>query len=140
MFLYLLSVLLFLPCLLTSCPPACHCSNPAGGQYSLLCNAANLTRIPFIAQSKKPVQILILDNNNLTRLPSFAFFDASWQDLQKLSLRNCNINLLPENLFYRLKSLKVLNLSGNLLTGFLPRQFSHLLSLTSLDLSHNDQF
>ena len=135
---YLIPVFLLIHSTISSCPPPCHCTITAG-QYTLHCVTANLTSIPVIAgrDGVNTVQAIWLDGNNLIKLLAFGFFNAGLTSLQKLSLRNCNIKLLPENLFYSLTNLEDLNLSGNLISDLLPHQFSRLPALRRLDLSHN---
>jgi len=105
---------------------------------SLNCKAANLTSVPVITEGRGiTVQGLILDGNNLSMLLDYEFTNAGFNNLVKLSLRNCNMKILSEKLFYNLTNLQDLNLSGNLLSQLPPNQFALLPQLRILDLSHN---
>ena len=104
----------------SSCPSSCSCSTRSA-MSSLNCKAANLTSVPVITEeSGIIVKVLILDGNNLTKLLNYEFTNAGFNSLVKLSLRNCNMKILPQNLFHNLTNLQDLNLSGNLLSQLLP--------------------
>ncbi|KAM6986255.1 leucine-rich repeat-containing protein 19-like [Aplochiton taeniatus] len=62
---------------------------------------------------------------------------GSHPNLEELHLDNNRLRGLPEKLFSRLSTLKVLSLSGNNLTLVEPGAFVGLTELERLDLSHN---
>jgi len=104
----------------------------------LRCVAANLVNIPIFEQVEgKNIVELFLDGNNLTKLIDYEFYNAGFVDVQKLSLRNNNIEVMGEKLFYKLDKLHTLYLSNNLISVLHPRQFTSLPNLSILDLSHN---
>ena len=137
MFFHLFVILLSFHSTISSCPSSCSCSTRSGTS-SLNCKAANLTSVPVMVEERGiTVEVLILDGNNLNKLLDNEFTNAGFNDLEKLSLRNCNMKILSEKLFYNLTNLQDLNLSGNLLSQLLPNQFALLPQLRILDLSHN---
>jgi len=100
--------------------------------------AANLSTIPVILEEEgTSVKELFLDGNNLAKLSDYGFYNSGFHHVKKLSLRNSNIKVMSEKLFFNLTSLESLDLSGNLLFMLHPHQFDFLPALRSLDLSHN---
>lgn len=80
------------------------------------------------------VTALILDGNPIDLLKNKAFL-SSLKRLKFLSLRNCDIDVLPVEI-KELTNLKVLDLSGNRLR-FLPYSIKELDGLQELNLSNN---
>jgi len=81
---------------------------------------------------------LDLSNNELVALPP-RFFQPVVSSLEELFLQNNSISVLPPGLFHGMKKLTDLDLSHNEITSHWvgPDTFSHLISLTHLDLSFN---
>ena len=81
------------------------------------------------------LEVLYLNNNILTELPSYAF--SSCPDLQALYLQNNTLNKLQINCFSGLKKLRLLYLQDNLLTKLSTSIFSDLNNLHILYLRNN---
>lgn len=84
--------------------------------------------------STQDVQVLILDGNKID-LFSCAPFIETLTSLEHLSLRNCNLDIIPIEIS-ALKNLKTLDLSGNQLR-FLPFSLKELNQLENLNVSNN---
>jgi Leucine-rich repeat (LRR) protein len=81
--------------------------------------------------------IIQLDNNQFASNATIPLSWGSIPTLLKLSLRNCGISgTIPS--FDGAKSLEVLDLSNNKLTGTIPNTTSYPINLTSIDLSYNE--
>ena len=93
--------------------------------------------LPYIPNLPNSIQILAMDNNQITNIPSTIF---AWKTgLQILYLYNNNINHLSTGTFSDLISLTNLRLNNNPMTWWLANNvFDSLNSLTTLYL-YNDQ-
>jgi Leucine-rich repeat (LRR) protein len=96
-------------------------------------NNFGLLSIPEDVFSCSGIKELDLSNNLLTEIPSKLF--ANSPEIERLSIRNNKIKILPENIEI-LKSLKVLNISSNEIKS-LPKSIINLLSLKIIILEEN---
>lgn len=76
---------------------------------------------------------LDISNQGLIKLPSYVL---SSTDLEELNISNNNIGGALPSEIGKLKNLKVLNVSGNVMTG-VPAEIGQLSKLEILDLSRN---
>ena len=143
-----------------------HCSlitqaHLTGLQDTLDYSGDNIQTInPVITRDLNSVQILGLDQNNLTQVPgeSFANLDAlegiylndnqilsvganafaNANKLKEIRLQNNNLTQVPANVYSNLNSLETLNLFGNKIVSLDEGAFSGLPALDNLYLQNNE--
>ena len=98
-------------------------------------NIDTMKQINFLLLEK--LQYLNLDSNNISLIEENSFFNL--ESLETLILSNNKLNLAnyTQALFDSLTSIKLLDLSSNLIEFILKKTFSELLKLEVLDLSNN---
>ena len=105
------------------------------GKKSVDCSGKGLTSIPETLDAS--TQVLIMDNNPLENLVKDAFKSANLLNLQKISLRSCQLRDIHENAFRDLKILIELDISMNNLTKLRPKTFDGNDNLKTLKAGHN---
>merc|ERR1719481_542832 len=118
----------------SDCPTLCNCKW-SGGKKTADCTSKTLTTIP--SNIHTDVQVLNLDGNYIKEIPKDAFSSLGLVHLQKISLKDCNIQRIHENAFSKLKILTEVNLASNNLTKLHPKTFDGNDRLHSLILSGN---
>lgn len=116
------------------CPRLCDCKWK-GGKESVLCPAANLTRLP--AQLDTGTQLLDLTDNPLVTIQKDAFASAGLLNLQKIYVAKCRLKNVDRYAFRKLINLVELDLSQNSLTSVPSHIFDSVPELRELKLSGN---
>jgi len=119
---------------LSSCPSMCKCKWSSGKQTAD-CSNSGLTAIPL--EIHHDVQVLIMDRNYLKNLPKDVFSSLGLNHLQRVSLKDANIQTIHENAFSDLKILKEINLQGNNISRLPPQAFQGNNGLRTLYLGSN---
>ena len=83
------------------------------------------------------LQVLNLDGNYIKELVKGAFSSVGLVNLQKISLRHCQIQTIHEDAFAKLNILTEINLEGNNLTKLQQKTFDGNNRLQSLILARN---
>ncbi|XP_023319461.1 leucine-rich repeat-containing protein 26, partial [Eurytemora carolleeae] len=91
-----------------------------GGKKVANCSSAGLTQVP--TNLNKEIQVLILDNNTITRLGENVFQD-SLPNLQKIFIRHAGLRTIHPTAFYNLKILIEVDLSYNSITKLDKKTF-----------------
>jgi len=120
---------------LSSCPSLCTCKWSSGKQTAD-CSGKGLTTVP--QDIHHDVQVLIMDGNYLKELPKDIFSSLGLSHLQKISLKESNIQTIHESAFSDLKILKEINLAGNNLSSLPPQAFQGNDGLRTLLLGGNN--
>ena len=118
------------------CPetPECVCKWISGKRVAD-CSNAGLMEVP---RTLKPnIQTLKLDGNPIRRIERNAFKSANLLNLQKLSLRGCDLTLIDDGAFRDLKVLLDVDLSRNNLTVINHRMFDGNSNLQTIRMAHN---
>jgi len=118
----------------SSCPPPCQCSWK-DSKFTLNCAEKKITKVPVVSNSD--ISAVILDRNTFHNLQSFQFATSGLAQARKISMKYCQLENIPENLFAGLNNLHHLDLSHNSISLLLPEQFPLLPALRILDLSFN---
>jgi len=116
-----------------SCPAMCSCKW-SGGKQTVDCSSQSFTAIPTTLGQE--VKVLIMDGNYIKELGKDAF-NSGLIHLQKISLRNCQIQRIHEEAFSKLKIVMEINLENNNLTRLAPKTFDGNNRLKTLVLSGN---
>nr|XP_006823993.1 PREDICTED: slit homolog 3 protein-like [Saccoglossus kowalevskii] len=157
LFIYVGPILLMNSGTLKGCPSECSCEDSDGKLY-VDCSHGGLSEIPPNIPSD--TTRLVLEHNDLTRIPEHAFMDLyglvyinlGWNaindispnafsgvaSLTELILHSNGLTSLSETVFNELPNLKKLNISYNSLTSLPSEIFHNLTDLTTLDLSYNN--
>ncbi|CAE5967108.1 unnamed protein product [Arabidopsis arenosa] len=106
--------------------------------FSLSQNSISGDRFPVSLLNCKLLETLNLSRNSLTgKIPGDEYW-GNFQNLKQLSLaHNLYSGEIPPELSLLCRTLEVLDLSGNSLTGQLPQSFTSCGSLQSLNLGNN---
>jgi Leucine-rich repeat (LRR) protein len=91
-------------------------------------------RIPEVINQFKNLQELSLENNDLSKADFSVLLEL--KKLKSLSLQNCRLNKVPQQLF-QLKGLEILNLYWNNLTD-IPDELYSLTTLKDLNIGYNN--
>lgn len=105
-----------------------------GGKKQANCTDRSLSTVPDTMH--RDIQVLILDNNTITRLGD-SVFHARLPNLQKIFLRHCGLKTVAATAFKDLKILIEVDLSYNNITQLDRRTFAENGRLKILNLSHN---
>jgi len=126
---------------LTACPPSCTCKWSSGLRQAD-CSNKDFTTIPNFhtsaGGSDQTVQVLLMDGNYIKELPRNIFYTAGLNDVQKISLSNCQIEKIHSEAFSKLNILTDLNLEGNQISNLEPKTFDGNNRLEKLVLSKNN--
>ncbi|XP_053143061.1 trophoblast glycoprotein [Hemicordylus capensis] len=115
------------------CPELCECSEAA---RTVKCVNKNLTEVP--QDLPRYVKNLFLTGNQISSLPSYAFFSEPFLKLSNLNLSSNNLERVETDALAGLPSLKQLDLSGNPLTWLSPAALGNTSSLLEeLNLSNS---
>uniref|UniRef100_A0A8K9UTQ0 Leucine rich repeats and transmembrane domains 2 n=1 Tax=Oncorhynchus mykiss TaxID=8022 RepID=A0A8K9UTQ0_ONCMY len=124
----LLCVLSSLVDLTTACPPTCFCN-----ATDVDCSGRGLLSMPALTHLPVSARTLLLPNNHLSSLGSF----ANLTSLERLDLSNNYLDNLPPALFKDLGNLSDLTLHNNSLRALDRDLFQGLVGLRKLDVSLN---
>lgn len=116
------------------CPSFCTCKWK-DGKETTECQAQGLTDIP--AGIHPGTQVLNLDQNDISVLPSRAFLDLRITNLQRIFLSDCLLSEISPNAFQSLTNLVELDLGSNRLHEVPSESWKHSVSLMRLQLSAN---
>lgn len=139
MFIFISVLLLFLGTAYSrdwtwNCPSSCSCKW-ANGKKSVFCNALELKTVPSTLSTE--VQVLFLNDNNITTLYGEVFTSLGLINLQKIYLKHCQIYNVHDNAFRNLKILIELDLSDNHIERLGTNLFRDNDRLRVLNLSRN---
>lgn len=112
------------------CPFSCKCDSRS---QEVDCSGLGLTEVP--PDLPAATRTLLLLNNKLTTLPSWAF--ANLSSLQRLDLSNNFLDQLPRSVFGDLSNLTELQLRNNSIRTLDRDLLQHSPALRHLDLSIN---
>lgn len=118
----------------TMCPKSCRCTW-VSGKRTAECKNAGFDSIPTGLSSE--VQVLDLSSNSISTLTKDAFKSVGLVNLQRVFLKDCNIELVHPNTFQDLKLMIELDLSENKLTTLEMRSFDSNERLRELKLNGN---
>jgi Leucine-rich repeat (LRR) protein len=120
-----------------TCPTMCVCSTLANDENRLEvdCQRKKITSVPTKISVK--TEILKLNGNDLTALPSQAFGSVSLDNLKTLRLRFNDIVTVHKDAFKNLKNLQILSLDYNDISSLHVETFSQNAELEIVTLSHN---
>jgi len=123
---------------LSACPSLCSCKWSSGKRVAD-CSYKSFTAIPSFQTSAPDdgFQVLNMDGNYIKELGKDAFSSVGLVDLQKISIRNCQIQIVDENAFSKLNILTEINLDGNNITKLPGKAFDGNKGLRTLILSNN---
>eukprot|EP00088_Acartia_fossae_P010966 TRINITY_DN15496_c0_g3_i1.p1 TRINITY_DN15496_c0_g3~~TRINITY_DN15496_c0_g3_i1.p1 ORF type:complete len:1012 (+),score=235.31 TRINITY_DN15496_c0_g3_i1:132-3167(+) len=124
---------------LSVCPQSCKCKWSSGLRLAE-CSNADFTTIPNFhpSGSDQTVQVLIMDGNYIKELPKNIFYSAGLSDVQKISLKNCQIEKIHGDAFSKLNILKEIYLEGNQISKIEPKTFDGNNRLEKIVLSRNN--
>jgi hypothetical protein len=114
------------------CPEECWC-DPGG--YYVDCTSSSLNSIPLIFPTN--VRELIFDGNSITSLEKGGFISRGLTELEKLTVRRCELRKIEFGAFSGLTELTFLSVSGNEISEIIPGIFENLSRLERLDLTFN---
>lgn len=92
------------------------------GKKSAICNKLNLTSIPSNLSTE--IQVLFMNDNNITYLNREEFVYRGLNNLQRIYLKNSQVKYLHRETFKNLKILIEIDLSDNLIEQFDKQTFS----------------
>ena len=95
----------------------------------------NLTSVP--AGMDSFTQVLSMSKNNFVQLEETMFLNSGLISLQKLSVADCYLDKVHQEVFQKLSGLLDLDLSGNFLQQVPHHSFVNIQFLTSLNLAKN---
>ncbi|XP_023330609.1 leucine-rich repeat-containing protein 24 [Eurytemora carolleeae] len=122
---------------LSSCPALCNCKW-SNGKRMADCVDKSLTTIPmFQTSTDDGIQVLSMDGNYIKELGKDAFASAGLINLQKISMKNCQIQRIHEDAFSKLNILTEVNLEGNNLTKIPQKTFDGNNRLQTIILARN---
>ncbi|CAL1296236.1 unnamed protein product [Larinioides sclopetarius] len=116
------------------CHPKCQCMWRSGKQTAE-CSSAGFQKIP--PGLEPTIQVLDLNRNNFTLLPSNSFGNVGLVNLQRLYLSHCGIEHIDDYALNLMSNLVVLDLSYNLISYIPTAAFRHVDKLRRLVLSGN---
>jgi len=101
--------------------PFCRCGNavynevnPDKTVYVVNCSYVNLSNVTFLHYLPQETEVLLLNNNNLTSLPSDLLVKPeNYKRLQAIDLSNNNLITVHNETFKNLSELRILNLNDN---------------------------
>ncbi|XP_043476395.1 uncharacterized protein LOC122507643 [Leptopilina heterotoma] len=116
------------------CLSPCKCKW-VSGKKTAECIRQNLDQIPSFLSSE--IQYLDLTDNSIVHLHEFAFSQVNLVNLQKLTLKQCDIETIDRKAFTGLKIVIEIDLSGNSLRFIEPGTFFETHRLRVLLLNEN---
>lgn len=101
--------------------PFCRCGNavynkvnPDKTVYVVNCSYVNLSNVTFLHYLPQETEVLLLNNNNLTSLPSDLLIKPeNYRKLQAIDLSSNNLITIHNETFKNLTELRILNLNDN---------------------------
>ncbi|XP_051172531.1 uncharacterized protein LOC127288873 [Leptopilina boulardi] len=116
------------------CLSPCKCKW-VSGKKTAECIRQNLVEIPSFLSSE--IQYLDLTDNSIVQLHNFSFSKVNLVNLQKLTLKQCDIETIETEAFKGLKIVIEIDLSGNSLKYIYPGTFFETHRLRVLLLNEN---
>lgn len=116
------------------CLSPCKCKW-VSGKKTAECIRQNLIQIPNFLSSE--IQYLDLTDNSIIHLHEFAFSQVNLVNLQKLTLKQCDIETIDKKAFKGLKIVIEIDLTGNNLKYIYPGTFLETHRLRVLLLNEN---
>ena len=122
----------------STCPEICSCRMDERGRRKVLCERGNMKNPINILDMPENTQILIITaphhkQNSLSLGPIF----KSLRRLEEIHIKWSAVPNIGAHSFWRLKHLKILNLTHNCFSNIMETNFKGIISLEKLDLSYN---
>lgn len=117
-----------------SCLPECTCMM-VDARKRASCENAGMNEIPTGLSNE--IQVLIFNQNNIGKLRSQIFSRVGLVNLQKIYLKNCQIEEVDKTAFALLQLITLIDLTDNKIQRLDPETFRRTLYLRYLFINHN---
>jgi hypothetical protein len=95
------------------------------GGYHVACSISSLNNIPLIFPTN--ARKLLLDSNSITSLEKDRFISSKLNDLEEISINDCEIERVKLKAFSGLRKLALPSMCGNTLREITPRTIEKIL-------------